>query len=512
MSYRCAIVCQSLSRYSLVIHLKILKGTVFTMSDKSESNDADKKEDKVEEVKPIVTSHSITVNDETLSYTATTGKMPLKNEKNDIEAQIFFTAYSLDNVENKAERPLIFVFNGGPGSASIWLHMGALGPQRVDMGEDGFLPAPPYRLVENNYTWLDLGDLVFIDPVGTGYSRATDPEKNKDYWGLQADLDSVGEFIRLYLSRNERWASPLYLAGESYGTTRATGLSGHLVDRGIALNGIMLISTVMNFQTLRFTKGNDLPYALYVPSFCASAYYHNKLDDELQNRDLRELLYEVEHWSETDYTMALAKGDRLTDDETDVIADQLARYTGLSKRFIVGADLRIHIMSFCKELVRDDKRTVGRLDSRFVGIMTSTEGQFPDFDPSMHAIIPPYTAMFNQYVRAQLGYKSDLNYEILSGKVNHNWKYPNGEFPDTSESLRSAFAKNPYMKVFVGQGYFDLATPYFAAYYSLEHMGLDKSLRDNITIGEYEAGHMMYLHVASLAKLKDDVATFMAEE
>lgn len=474
--------------------------------------DKENKENKVEEVVPIVTSHRVMVNDETLSYTATTGKMPLKNEKDEIEAQIFYTAYTLDNIENKAERALIFVFNGGPGSASIWLHMGGLGPQRVEMGEEGFLPAPPYRLLDNEYTWLDLGDLVFIDPVGTGYSRATDPEDNKKYWGLQADLDAVGEFIRLYLSRNERWTSPLYLAGESYGTTRASGLSGYLVDRGIAFNGIMLISTVMNFQTIRFTKGNDLPYALYVPSFCASAYYHNKLDDELQNRDLRELLQEVEHWSETDYTMALAKGHRLSDDETDTIAEQLARYTGLSKRFVLGADLRIHIMSFCKELVRDDKRAVGRLDSRFVGIMASAEGQFPDFDPSMYAIFPPYTAMFNQYVRTELGYKSDLNYEILSFKVNSNWKYPNGEFPDTTESLRMAFAKNPFMKVFVAQGYYDLATPYFAAYYSLEHMGLDKSLHDNITIGEYEAGHMMYLHVPSLAKLKADVAAFMAGE
>jgi carboxypeptidase C (cathepsin A) len=479
------------------------------MIDKIDNNDADKKEDKVKEVEPIITTHSITINEETLSYTATTGKMPLKNEKEEIEAQVFYTAYTLDGVDNKAERPLIFVFNGGPGSASIWLHMGALGPQRVDMGEEGFLPAPPYRLVENEYTWLDLGDLVFIDPVGTGYSRATDPEKNKDYWGLQPDLESVGEFIRLYLSRNERWTSPLYLAGESYGTTRAAGLSGHLIDRGIAFNGIMLISTVMNFQTIRFTKANDLPFALYVPSFCATAYYHNKLDDELQNRDLRELLSEIEHWSETEYTMALAKGDRLTDDEIDAIAEQLSQYTGLSKRFIIGVNLRIQIMSFCKELVRDDKRAVGRLDSRFIGIMSSAEGQFYDFDPSMNAIIPPYNSTFNQYVRAELGYKTDLKYEVLSTNVNKNWKYPNGEFPDTSESLRSAFAKNPYMKVFVAQGYYDLATPYFAAYYSLEHMGLDKSLRDNITISEYDAGHMMYLHVASLAKLKADIVDFM---
>ena len=479
------------------------------MTDKPENNDKEEKKEKVEEEEPIITSHSISSKGETLNYTATTGKMPLKNEKDEIEAQIFYTAYTLDDVDNTTERPLIFVFNGGPGSSSVWLHMGALGPKRVDMGEDGFMPPPPYRLIDNDHTWLDLGDLVFIDPVGTGYSRATDPDKNKDYWGLKEDLESVGEFIRLYLSRHERWTSPLYLAGESYGTTRATGLSGHLVDKGIALNGIMLISTVMNFQTLRFTKANDLPFALYVPSYCATAYYHNKLDDELQKRDLRELLQEVVAWSETDYTIALAKGDRLSDVESSTIAEQLARYTGLSKRFVDGANLRIHIMSFCKELVRDDKRAVGRLDSRFIGIMSSAEGQFPDFDPSMNAIIPPYTAVFNQYVRAELGYKTDLNYEILSYKVNRDWNFPKGEFPDTSEALRSAFAKNPFMKVFVAQGYYDLATPFFAAYYSLEHMGLDKSLRDNITTAEYEAGHMMYLHIPSLAKLKVDVSAFM---
>lgn len=480
------------------------------MTDQSTANDAENKDEKkVEESEPTVTSHSLTVNGKTLDYTATVGLMPLKNEKDEIEAQIFYTAYTLDNVEDAADRPLILVFNGGPGAASIWLHMGALGPKRVDMGDEGFMPPPPYRLVDNEHTWLDLGDLVFIDPVGTGYSRAVDPENNKKYWGLEPDLTAVGEFIRLYLSRNERWTSPLYLAGESYGTTRAAGLSGHLVDRGIALNGIMLISTVLNFQTIRFTKANDLPFMLYIPSYCAVAHYHNKLDDEVQNRDFRELLHEVEAWSENEYALALAKGDRLSDDERDTIAEQLSKYTGLSKRFILGADLRIHIMSFCKELVRDDKRAVGRLDARFIGIMASAEGQYPDFDPSMNAIIPPYNATFNQYVRAELGYKTDLNYEILSFKVNQGWQYKGGEFPDTSESMRSAFAKNPFMKVFVAQGYYDLATPFFAAYYTLEHMGLDKSVRDQITISEYEAGHMMYQHVASLAKLKADVVAFL---
>ena len=348
-----------------------------------------------------------------------------------------------------------------------------------------------------------------MTPVGTGYSRAADPDDNKKYWGLEADLEAVGEFIRLYLSRNQRWTSPLYLAGESYGTTRAAGLAGHLIDRGIAFNGIMLLSTVMNFQTLRFTKGNDLPYHLYLPSYCATAWYHKALSDELQTRELPELLAEVAQWSEEVYTVALAKGDRIAGEERDALAAQLAAYTGLSQRFILGADLRINIMSFCKELLRNQKRAVGRLDSRFVGIMASAEGQNFDFDPSMHAIVPPYTAVFNQYVREQLGYESDLNYEILSFKVNENWQYPGGEFPDTSEGLRAAFAKNPYMRVLVAQGYFDLATPFAAAYYSLEHMGLDASLRDNVTLCQYEAGHMMYLHEESLAKLKTDVTAFL---
>ena len=479
------------------------------MTDKTE-NEKPQEEIKVEA--PTITAHQIHLNDARLSYTATAGKMPLKNEKDDIAAQIFYIAYTLDVDDDRRQRPLIFIFNGGPGSASIWLHMGALGPKRVDMGAEGFMPPPPYRLLNNDSAWLDLGDLVFIDPVGTGYSRASDPEDNQKYWGLDEDLEAVGEFIRLYLSRSERWTSPLYLAGESYGTTRAAGLAGHLIDRGIAFNGVILLSTVMNFQTLRFTKANDLPYALYLPSYCAAAHYHRKLDDDLQARGLRELLHEVADWSETSYMVALAQGDRLSDEARETIAERLARYTGLSKRFVLGADLRINIMSFCKELFRDDKRAVGRLDSRFVGIMASAEGQSFDFDPSMHAIVPPYNAVFNQYVRQELAYKTDLNYEILSFKVNQNWKYEGGKFPDTSEGLRAAFAKNPYMKVFVAQGYYDLATPFQAAYYSLEHMGLDKSLRGNITIAEYEAGHMMYLHAPSLAKLKADVAAFMASD
>ena len=478
------------------------------MTETDEKGANEKAAAEIKEEAPVITSHQLELDGATLDYQATVGQMPLKDERGKIIAQIFYTAYTLDSEESQS-RPLIFVFNGGPGSASIWLHMGALGPKRVDMGAEGFLPPPPYQLIDNAHTWLDLGDLVFIDPVGTGYSRAVDPDDNEKYWGLEADLEAVGEFIRLYLSRNQRWTSPLYLAGESYGTTRAAGLAGHLIDRGIAFNGIALISTVLNFQTIRFTKANDLPYALYLPSFCATAHYHGQLDADLQARDLRALLGEVAEWAEGDYSVALGKGDRLSEAERTSVAARLQRYTGLSQRFILGADLRVSIMSFCKELLRDDKRAVGRLDSRFVGIMASAEGQSFDFDPSMHAIVPPYTAVYNQYVREALGYATDLNYEILSFKVNENWKYAGGQFPDTSEGLRAAFAKNPFMRVLVSQGLYDLATPFQAAYYSLAHMGLDASLRDNITIAEYAAGHMMYLHEESLAKLKADAADFI---
>ena len=478
------------------------------MSDKPENSKDDKPE--IKEEAPIASAHELALGDDTLAYQATVGKMPLKDVDGKIAAQIFYTAYTLDCDADRHERPLIFVFNGGPGSASIWLHMGALGPKRVDMGVEGFMPPPPYRLIDNAHTWLDLGDLVFIDPVGTGFSRASDPADSQKYWGLEEDLEAVGEFIRLYLTRNGRWTSPLYLAGESYGTTRAAGLAGHLIDRGIAFNGVILISTIMNFQTTRFTKANDLPYALFLPSFCAAAHYHGRLDEPLQKRDLRDLLDEVGEWADTTYTLALAQGDRLDGDQRRAIARQLSRYTGLSLRFILGADLRINIHSFCKELLRDDKRAVGRLDSRFVGIMASAEGQSFDFDPAMHAILPPYTAAYNQYVRAELGYVTDIKYETMCADALRSWKYAGGRFPDTSEGLRAAFAKNPFMRVLVAQGWYDLATPFHAAYYSLAHMGLDASLRGNVTIAEYEAGHMMYLHEPSLAKLKADARAFIS--
>lgn len=461
------------------------------------------------EESPIITKHEVTVNGMPLRYTVTAGLLPIKNDKNETEATMFFMAYTRDDVGRVDERPLMFSFNGGPGSASVWLHLGALGPKRVQMLEDGSLPPPPYRMVDNEFTWLVDTDLVFIDPVGTGYSRPAKPDLGKKFWGLKGDIESVGEFIRLYLTRYERWSSPLFLVGESYGTTRAAGLAGHLIDKGIAFNGIVLVSSILNFQTAVARKGNDLPHVLYLPSFTATAWYHKRLAPELQE-DLRRTLQEVERWAETDYTLALAKGDQLTTKERQEVIRRLARYTGLSDRYIDDSNLRVDIWRFCKELLRDEKRTVGRLDSRIKGIDALAASEHPDFDPSMAAIFPPYTSIFNDYVRTRLEYKTDLPYHILGSGIQWPWDWGNEMgYADTSEALRSAFAKNPYMKLFVASGYYDLATPYFATQYTLSHMGLEPSLRENITTGEYEAGHMMYIHSQSLAKLHTDVRAFL---
>ncbi len=460
---------------------------------------------------PIVTKHELKLADKTLKYTVTTGKLPIKNQvSGETEAQLFFMAYTLDDTPDKAKRPLTFSFNGGPGSASVWLHLGALGPKRVKMKDDGMMPAPPYELVPNEHTWLDATDLVFIDPVGTGYSRAARPELAAKFLSLNGDLESVGEFIRLYLSRNERWLSPLFMVGESYGTTRAAGLAGYLFERGIAFNGVMLISTIMNFQTARFADGNDLPLQLILPSYTATAWYHKKLPADLQRKPLREVLNEAERWATNEYNVALTKGDKLAGAERLKVIDQMARYTGLSKTFIEQNHLRVDLNKFNKELLRDQKRSTGRLDSRFTGIDARPAGDSPDFDPSMTAIRPPYTAAMNQYVRSELGYKSDATYYILGGGFTAPWNM-NAEntYADTSIALRSAFNKNPYMKLFVAYGYYDMATPYFAAEYTFDHMNLDPSHKANIKSAYYEAGHMMYIDVKSLAALKKDVAAFL---
>lgn len=458
-----------------------------------------------------VTKHSIRAGSRTLNYTVTTGYLPIREERTgETEAKLFYMAYKLDNAGSAEKRPLMFSFNGGPGSASVWLHLGALGPKRVKMLDNGFMPPPPYELVENEYTWLTETDLVFIDPVGTGFSRAVDPKKSEKFFGVNGDIQSVGEFIRLYLTRNERWSSPLFLVGESYGTTRAAGLSGYLFERGIAFNGIALVSNVMNFQTIRFADGNDGPLTFIFPSYAATAWYHKKLNADLQSKPLATILREAEDFAINEYGPALTRIDQLTAQEKQNLLDKFSKYSGLSKTFVDQNNFRVDLGEFQKELLRDKRLTAGRLDSRFTGFDTNAAGNNPDFDPSMTAIRTPYTATFNDYVRRELGFKTDLEYYILGGGITSPWNWnTNNAYANTSIPLSSAMRKNPYMKVFVASGYYDMATPYFATDYTLSNMNLEPPLRKNVSVKYYEAGHMMYIEKNSLKQLKDDVSAFI---
>ena len=458
-----------------------------------------------------VTQHSITVDGQTINYTATTGYLVLRTEQDSAQAKIFFTAYTR-NDSDLTQRPITFTFNGGPGSASVWLHMGALGPRRILMSEKGESLPPPYTLVDNEYTWLDKTDLVFIDPVETGYSRPAPGVDKKEFTGFENDIESTGDFIRLYTSRYERWGSPKFIAGESYGTTRAAGLSGYLQDRyGLYLNGLMLISSILNFQTARFTKGNDLPYILFLPTYAAIAAYHQKLPQPPD--DLPAFLQEVEQFAIGEYATALMRGDSLPPAEEKQIIEKLHRYTGLSEEYLAQTHYRIHISRFTKELLREEGKTVGRLDGRFTGLDYDNAGEYPEFDPSYDATIyGPYTTAINRYLRTELNYESDLPYEILTGRV-YPWDYSNveNEFLNVAETLRSAMTKNPFMKVHVFNGYYDLATPYFATNYTFSHMFLNDSLAENVSMSYYPAGHMMYIYQPSLVEMKRVVDAFIEE-
>lgn len=485
-------------------------------------NESDKKPERPEknenhkggeykEKPPVDSEHSLQLPNRELHYTARAGMLPLRGKDEQVKAEMFYVSYTLKGEHDLSQRPLIIAFNGGPGSSSVWLHLGALGPYRAAMEDEGWLPAPPYRLEANAATWLDFADLLFIDPVGTGYSRATEPEKNKEYWGLDADLESMSEFIRLYLARTGRWASPLYLCGESYGTTRAAGLAGKLTPMGVGLSGVILISSILNYQTCYYDPGNDLPPVLFLPTYAATAWYHGRLAPELQARPLPDLLAEVEGWALGEYASALMQGDALPVAARSRIAKRLARYIGLDPRYVDLGELRVNIHRFCKELRRSERRVVGRLDSRFEGIDSNHLGETVEIDPSMSAIMFPYTTLMNHYVRGSLGYESDRSYEVLSSEVNQKWVWPPRRYPNTGDGLRTAMHQNRHLRVFVAQGYYDLATPYFAAQYTMTHLGLDASLRDNIRFSYYEAGHMMYIQTKSMWQLREDVINWIGQ-
>ena len=463
------------------------------------------------EEKIVQTKHSLKVAGQEIKYTATAGTILLKLEDGTPKASIFYVAYTKDDVSDVSQRPITFSFNGGPGSSSVWLHLGLLGPRRVQMGDAGGLLPPPYKLVDNDMSLLDISDLVFIDPVSTGYSRAVPGETPQQFHGITPDVESVADFIRLYTTRNKRWSSPKFLAGESYGTTRAAGLSGYLQQRyGMYLNGIVLISSILNFETAEFDAGNDLPYILYLPTYTAIAWYHKKLPADLQSGDVQKAVEESRKFAVGEYTDALMTGDALPAARRAEIMQKVARLTGLSPDYIDRTNLRIEIQRFTKELLRSERRTVGRIDARFTGIDRDAAGERPEFDPSIAAIIGPYSGMLNNYVRNDLKFDSDLPYEVLTGRV-RPWNYAPYEnrCVNVAETLRSAMTQNLFLHVFVAKGYYDLATPFFAADYTFDHLGLDATLRGHLSGAYYEAGHMMYVHPPSLAKLKADIAQFI---
>jgi carboxypeptidase C (cathepsin A) len=456
---------------------------------------------------PVTVKHSMTVAGKKIDYSTQTGYLDLKNDTGKLIAKVFFTYYKKEG-EEPGKRPVTFTFNGGPGSASVWLHMGGLAPKRVALSDDGTAPAPPYSLVSNEYTWLDKTDLVFIDPVSTGYSRAAPGENPKQFHGYLEDISSMGSFIRNFLSKYERWASPKFLAGESYGTTRAAGLSKLLQDRyRIYINGIFLISAVLNFGSNDYYVGNDLPRALYIPSFTAAAWYHKKLTPELQ-ADLKKTLAESEKFALGEYASALLKGTAISDTEKDAVATKMAYYTGLSKDYCLKAQLRVTEDRFYKELRRKDGLTIGRLDARFTGRDLDDAGENVSFDPSFANIDGPFTTTMNDYFQRELNFKEEKPYNIF-GDV-YPWNYSNvqNQFLNVAESLRDAMSKNPALKVYVGAGYYDFATPYFTAQYDVEHMLLRPEQRSRIKFSFYESGHMYYIHKPSLIQFKKDVDAF----
>lgn len=462
----------------------------------------------------VTTTHTMTVRRRKLAYTATTGRVVLRKEvltdgKFDghlAKAEVFLTSYTLDGAD-PASRPVTFAFNGGPGSSSVWLHLGLLGPRRVASGDVDDLATPPYGLVDNAETLLAHSDLVFIDPVSTGYSRPITGEKPGEYHGFTGDIESVGEVIRLWTTRHGRWLSPKFLAGESYGTLRAAGLAAHLQNRyGMYLNGLMLISCALDFGSLDFTEGNDLPYVLYLPTYAAVAHYHGLHG----KRPLADVLAEAEEFAERDYPWALSRGARLTSEQRASIVDKLASLTGLSADYVDRVNLRMEHVRFFTELLRHRKQVVGRLDGRFAGWDIDYGRENFSEDPSYSAILGPYTAAVNHYLRTELEYANDLPYEILTGNV-HPWSFKEFEnAPVTvADKLGIALRANPHLKLHVSFGYYDGATPYYAAEHVLAHLAIPDELRDNIVTAYYEAGHMMYVHEPSRLRQSKDLADFL---
>jgi carboxypeptidase C (cathepsin A) len=452
------------------------------------------------------TSHTVRIRGKEIKYTATAGTLPIRTDDGKVAARMFFVAYSKDG-EDARTRPVSFLYNGGPGSATIWLHMGSFGPKRVQMADDGFQPAPPYQLVDNDNSLLDTTDIVFIDAISTGYSRVVAGVNPAQYHGQNGDLRAFGDFINEYLTTYSRWASPKYLIGESYGTIRSAGLSQELQTRhGIELNGIVLVSALLTYQTISTGPQNDVALISYFPTYTASAWYHKKLPADLAG-DLKKALDESRAFADGEYAAALLKGNSMPAAERHAVAQKIARLTGLSPEYVEQTNLRIDPGRFRKELLRDKRLSIGRLDSRFTTTDLDAAGEQEEFDPSNTALQGAWTAMFMDYVRNELKWESDLHF-ASSGNV-RPWTYDQNRYMDMTEPLRSTMAKNPYLKVLVAAGYYDMATPFHGIEMNMWHLAYDPSYTQRFDFTYYEGGHMMYIRPSAHKKLADDITKFI---
>ncbi len=457
---------------------------------------------------PVVITNTVELSGRFIAYTAETGMLPLLKSDGVPRAAVFYTAYKRLDTTNASQRPLMFFFNGGPGSSSVWLHLGGLGPRRVKLNDDGTMPPPPFSLTDNQYSILHATDLVFIDPVATGYSRPFKDEKADQFFGQSGDIESLGEFIRLWTTRHERWRSPKYLCGESYGVFRAAGLAEHLHSRyGMYLNGVVLLSGLLDFATLREGPGNDLPSIVFLPTLTATAHFHNKLPSDLQ-ASLPKALAEAREFAQGEYAVALLRGSTLSAKEREKIAAKLARLTGLSPQFIEENNLQVDSGKFREMLLRKEGLIIGRFDSRITGRDADKSGPLPRFDPSYAAALGPFAAGMNSYLREELKYVNDLPYEVLASV--QPWNYDaRHSYPSVADRLASVMSQNPHLRVLVLIGLRDLACPGDGIRYSLDHLQLDPALRGNISYAEYESGHMMYVNLPDLKKLQKDLETFV---
>ncbi|HEV2362816.1 MAG TPA: peptidase S10 [Caulobacteraceae bacterium] len=466
----------------------------------------------------VITHHSVATPEGELRYAATAGTLTIRDDEGKPTASIFFVAYTLENPPAGRPRPVTFFYNGGPGSSSMWLHMGSLAPVRVTTGNPEFIRPAPYGFGPNPHTLLDKTDMVFIDAPGTGYSRALGDTEPKTFWGVDADCDAFARAIFRYVDKYQRWGSPKFLFGESYGTTRSALLAWKLQDRGMALNGVVLLSSILNFGIRQ--PGYDEQFIGYLPTYAAAAWYHHKLANP--PADVEQAIAAARDFAFGPYAAALAKGDALPEAERNEIATQMAALTGLSPTFIEDANLRVEPALFRKELLRDQRLTIGRYDSRYTGVDASAVGATPDYDASDAAISAAFIAAINNYLGPVLGYRTDMTYRpTIYGMEGFKWdwkhKAPGQQerfeqtTPDVAVDLAAAMRTNPYLRVLSLNGYFDMATPFSITEYDLSHMMLEPAERANVEFRYYPSGHMAYLNPEVLVQMHADLSAFYDE-